>query len=243
MESAKKTSQHIQARQQNTQDVDSILTGDQDYSLWTSKAFTPFVNEDNDTKVEEKDTANLDDTTPNDVSYSISHSISDELIPFSDSPQISRFGPISRKGITSMRNKPSQSQAIIDDQAHVSPVVSNSKQMSRPAPSLPTAFLQQTNGTFMALQPVALGVNGEIGYVAVQQPNPENNFVPGQEIATLSIALSNSALGTLPSSGSLCRLSMLSISAAASSAATSSRAAARAASSRSVVPRWPISCS
>ena len=38
-------------------------------------------------------------------------------------------------------------------------------------------------GTFMALQPVALGVNGEIGYVAVQQPNPENNFVPGQEIA------------------------------------------------------------
>ena len=59
---------------------------------------------------------------------------------------ISRFGPISRKGITSMRNKPSQSQAIIDDQAHVSPVVSNSKQMSRPAPSLPTAFLQQTNG-------------------------------------------------------------------------------------------------
>ena len=45
-----------------------------------------------------------------------------------------------------MRNKPSQSQAIIDDQAHVSPVVSNSKQMSRPAPSLPTAFLQQTNG-------------------------------------------------------------------------------------------------
>ena len=58
----------------------------------------------------------------------------------------SRFGPISRKGITSMRNKPSQSQAIIDDQAHVSPVVSNSKQMSRPAPSLPTAFLQQTNG-------------------------------------------------------------------------------------------------
>ena len=57
-----------------------------------------------------------------------------------------RFGPISRKGITSIRNKPSQSQAVIDDQAHATPVVSNSKHMSRPAPSLPTAFLQQTNG-------------------------------------------------------------------------------------------------
>merc|ERR1719511_8056 len=183
MESAKKTSQHIQARQQNTQDVDSILTGDQDYSLWTSKAFTPFVNVENDANAEEEDSLKSEEQGPNEVSYSITHSISDELIPFSDSPQISRFGPISRKGITSMRNKPSQSQAIIDDQAHVSPVVSNSKQMSRPAPSLPTAFLQQTNGTFMALQPVALGVNAEIGYVAVQQPNPENNFVPGQEIA------------------------------------------------------------
>ena len=59
---------------------------------------------------------------------------------------IFRFGPISRKGLTSIRNKPSQSQAVIDDQAHATPVLSNSKQMSRPAPSLPTAFLQQTNG-------------------------------------------------------------------------------------------------
>ena len=50
VESAKKTSQQIQAQQQNVQNSDSILTGDKDYSLWTSKAFTPFVNEDNDTK-------------------------------------------------------------------------------------------------------------------------------------------------------------------------------------------------
>ena len=35
----------------------------------------------------------------------------------------------------------------------------------------------------MALQPVAVGVNGEIGYVAVQQPNPESSFAPGQEMA------------------------------------------------------------
>ena len=35
----------------------------------------------------------------------------------------------------------------------------------------------------MALQPVAVGVNGEIGYVAVDKPNPETNFAPGQEMA------------------------------------------------------------
>ena len=29
----------------------------------------------------------------------------------------------------------------------------------------------------MALQPVAVGVNGEIGYIAVQQPNPEGTLV------------------------------------------------------------------
>ena len=41
--------------------------------------------------VEEKVATSMDDSAPNDVSYSISHSISDELIPFSDSPQISRY--------------------------------------------------------------------------------------------------------------------------------------------------------
>ena len=34
----------------------------------------------------------------------------------------------------------------------------------------------------MALQPVAVGVNGEIGYIAVQQQNPESSFVSGQEM-------------------------------------------------------------
>ena len=50
-----------------------------------------------------------------------------------------------------MRNKTSQSQAVIDDQAHATPVVSNSKHMSRPAPSLPAAFLHQTNGNTQVL--------------------------------------------------------------------------------------------
>jgi len=183
-QSAHKTVQQVQrANHQNVQNIDTTLVVGQDYSLWTSRAFTPFVDEDKILKVDDSDTGSGDEMKSNDVSYSITHSVSDELIPFSDSPQISRFGPISRKGITSVRNKPSQSQAIIDDQAHATPVVSNSKHMSRPAPSLPTAFLHQTNGTFMALQPVAVGVNGEIGYIAVQQPNPDETLVSGPEMA------------------------------------------------------------
>ena len=34
----------------------------------------------------------------------------------------------------------------------------------------------------MALQPVAVGVNGEIGYVAVPQPTPDVGLMPGAEI-------------------------------------------------------------
>ena len=37
-------------------------------------------------------------------------------------------------------------------------------------------------GTFMALQPVAVGVNGEIGYVAVPQPTPDVGLIPGAEM-------------------------------------------------------------
>ena len=35
----------------------------------------------------------------------------------------------------------------------------------------------------MALQPVAVGVNGEIGYIAVQQPNPDGALVAGTEMS------------------------------------------------------------
>ena len=42
--------------------------------------------------VEENESLKSEDQGGNEVSYSISHSISDELIPFSDSPQISRYG-------------------------------------------------------------------------------------------------------------------------------------------------------
>ena len=40
---------------------------------------------------EEEDSLKSEEQGPNEVSYSITHSISDELIPFSDSPQISRY--------------------------------------------------------------------------------------------------------------------------------------------------------
>ena len=40
---------------------------------------------------EEEDPLKSEEQGPNEVSYSITHSISDELIPFSDSPQISRY--------------------------------------------------------------------------------------------------------------------------------------------------------
>ena len=43
--SAQKAVQQVQASHQNVQNVDT-LSGGQDYSLWTSKAFTPFVDED-----------------------------------------------------------------------------------------------------------------------------------------------------------------------------------------------------
>ena len=45
VESVQKATQPMQAQQQKG---DPVLSLDQDYSLWTSKAFTPFVNVEND---------------------------------------------------------------------------------------------------------------------------------------------------------------------------------------------------
>ena len=46
VESVQKATQPMQGQQQKG---DPVLSLDQDYSLWTSKAFTPFVNVENDT--------------------------------------------------------------------------------------------------------------------------------------------------------------------------------------------------
>lgn len=82
---------------------------------------------------------------------------------------MSRFGPISRRGTSIIRpSKPSQSVAIIDDEPMPTAVVRHSKQIAQPLPPTASLFLQ--NGARTALQPVAVGVNGEIGYIAVQEP-------------------------------------------------------------------------
>jgi hypothetical protein len=95
----------------------------------------------------------------------------DDMIPFSDTPQISRFGPISRRGASIMRSsQPSQSQAIMGDEPSPISVVRHSKHMSKPAP--PSASLLLQNGGLTTLQPVTIGENGEIGYIAVQQNPP-----------------------------------------------------------------------
>lgn len=91
----------------------------------------------------------------------------DDLIPFSDTPQISRFGPISRR-IICPQSLPTQSQAIIGDETKPTSVVRHAKHMSRPVPA--AASLLHQNGTRTTLQPVAVGVNGEIGYIAIPEP-------------------------------------------------------------------------
>ncbi len=121
--------------------------------------------------------------------------VEDELIPFSDHPQISRFGPISRRAATMMQAiTPSQTQAVISDEPTPTAVVRHSKQMAKQVrrhlrsppstcgterlfffqvPSFASLYLQ--NGSYTAsanaaaaLQPIAaVGPNGEIGYIAV----------------------------------------------------------------------------
>ena len=70
----------------------------------------------------------------------------DDIIPFSDTPQISRFGPISRKAGTTLLQTamPSQTQAVISDEPTATAVVRHSKQSSRQVPSL--AALYHRNG-------------------------------------------------------------------------------------------------
>ena len=92
----------------------------------------------------------------------------DDFIPFSDTAQVSRFGPISRRGQSIMRpSKPSNTLATIEDEPRPTPVVRHSKQIASFAP--PASLILQ-NGGRTALQPVAVGANGEIGYIAVADP-------------------------------------------------------------------------
>ena len=83
----------------------------------------------------------------------------DDLIPFSDTPQVSRFGPISRRGQSIMRpSKPSQTFAAMDDEPTPTPVVRHPKNCTIfRENNPPTASLILQNGGRTALQPVAVG--------------------------------------------------------------------------------------
>ena len=77
------------------------------------------------------------------ASYYFTTSVEDELIPFSDTPQVSRFGPISRRGTSITRpSKPSQTLAAMDDETNPTAVVRHSKQMSKQLPPTASLILQ-----------------------------------------------------------------------------------------------------
>lgn len=116
----------------------------------------------------------------------------EEMIPFSDTPQICRFGPISRKTATLLQlASPSQSQALMNDEPTPTAVVRHSKQLTRQVPSL--ASLYHQNGTRTTLQPVAIGANGEISYVAVPESPYPIPDVTLQQIQQNSAFLSSTA--------------------------------------------------
>ena len=68
-------------------------------------------------------------------------------------------------------SKPSQTLAPMDDEPTPTAVVRHSKQITKPLPPTASLFLQ--NGARTALQPVAVGANGEIGYIVAANAVPE----------------------------------------------------------------------
>ena len=70
-------------------------------------------------------------------------SLEDEIVPWSDTPQVGRFGPISRRGTSITRpSKPSQTLAAMDDETNPTAVVRHSKQMSKQLPPTASLILQ-----------------------------------------------------------------------------------------------------
>ena len=99
----------------------------------------------------------------------------DDIIPFSDTPQISRFGPISRKAGTTLLHTatPSQTQAVISDEPTATAVVRHSKQSSRQVPSL--ASLYHRNGKNVHLNTIGTNTTqSECGFIS-QAPEPPYN--------------------------------------------------------------------
>ena len=107
----------------------------------------------------------------------------DDEVPFSDTPQVSRFGPISRRGVSIMRpSKPSQTVASMGDEPISTAVVRHSKQQSKQLSPPQPAVLLQNGGGRTTLHPVAVGSHGEIGYIAVQEPTPHAQMIPSDQI-------------------------------------------------------------
>ncbi len=146
------------------------------YSIWTSRAIATlptskgesYINSDVDQA--EVTSCSKDDRVTEKLQEGYRNCAEElkeeEVIPFSDQPQICRFGPISRRTATMLQSvTPSQSQAVISDEPMPTAVVRHSKHMARQVPSM--AALYHTNGSRTTLQPIAIGLNGEIGYIAL----------------------------------------------------------------------------
>lgn len=130
------------------------------YSIWTSRSILTLPTR----------TTSMEQGSLSSLNYRPQTEEDDE-IPFSDTPQVSRFGPISRRGVSIMRpSKAKQSLASMNDEPMPTAVVRHSKQAAKASP--PPASLLLQNGGRTTLQPVAVGVNGEIGYIAVPGPPP-----------------------------------------------------------------------
>eukprot|EP00096_Caligus_rogercresseyi_P011686 TRINITY_DN468_c0_g1_i5.p1 TRINITY_DN468_c0_g1~~TRINITY_DN468_c0_g1_i5.p1 ORF type:complete len:1005 (+),score=300.74 TRINITY_DN468_c0_g1_i5:505-3519(+) len=100
-----------------------------------------------------------------------SYGAEDDIYPLPDVPLVSRFGPISRRCNTLLKpSVPSQTQASMDDGTVPTDVVTNAKQITHQMPSMTSPWLYQ-NG-IMSVQPVAVGPNGEVGYILLAPEQP-----------------------------------------------------------------------
>ena len=164
------------------------------YSIWTARSVcslastVPTLNASVNRKSEERVASTLGGHL---VQHGGGGGEEDDEVPFSDTPQVSRFGPISRRGVSIMRpSKPSQTVASMGDEPIPTAVVRHSKQQAKQLSPPQPAVLLQNGGGRTTLHPVAVGSFGEIGYIAVQEPtphaaNPCTQMIPTDQMQTV----------------------------------------------------------
>lgn len=164
------------------------------YSIWTARSVcslastVPTLNASVNRKSEERVASTLGGHL---VQHGGGGGEEDDEVPFSDTPQVSRFGPISRRGVSIMRpSKPSQTVASMGDEPIPTAVVRHSKQQAKQLSPPQPAVLLQNGGGRTTLHPVAVGSYGEIGYIAVQEPtphaaNPCTQMIPTDQMQTV----------------------------------------------------------